>query len=437
MPDEHPVMLLYPDLSGLSRGRSVPSSELKARLSTGVGWVPADQAITPLGPIAEPNPWGPIGDLRLIPDPATEVYLDLWEDAGPLHFMLCDAVLPDGTPWDACVRELSKRAIAALEEAGYRALVSFEQEFFLTGAPQPPAPGFSMEAFRTAEPFPSLLMQALTNAGLAPETLLPEYGANQFEITVRPTDPLTAADRAVAVREVTREVARRLGRRATFSPILDADDVGAGVHVHISLQHLDGEPASYDATEPGGLSRVGGSFAAGILDHLSALCALTAPSAVSYARLTPHRWSAGYRILGYRNREAAVRICPTVTLDGAEPAKTFNLEYRSADAAASPHVTLAAILFSGVSGLQAQSPTPPLVDTDPHDLSEAERVRIGADRLPGSLSDALDALEADDEVRSWFSDDLWSAYLAMKRTELQLLEEVSFEDRCARYRDVY
>jgi glutamine synthetase len=437
MPSDHPVMLLYPDLSGLSRGRSIPSSELVSRMDTGVGWVPADQAITPLGPIAEPNPWGPIGDLRLIPDAATEVHLDLWDGIGPLHFLLCDAVNIDGSPWDSCVRELSKRAIAALEQLGYRALVSFEQEFFLTGGTEAAAPGFSMEAFRAAEPFPSVLMHALSSAGLEPETLLPEYGAHQFEVSVRPTDPLTAADRAVAVREVTREVARRLGRRATFAPILDAEDVGAGVHVHVSLQDLHGKRVTFDPARPGGLSVLGGSFVAGILDHISALCALTAPSAVSYARLTPHRWSASYGVLGEQNREAAVRIAPTVTVGGKPAEETYNLEYRPADAAASPHVTLAALLFAGCSGLRARSPTPFLVHGDPHDLDEAQLAAIGAARLPDSLSSALLALKADEMVRSWFSDDLWSAYFSMKRTELELLDGAPFEECCLRYRDVY
>ena len=61
----------------------------------------ADQALTPFGPIAEPNPWGSIGDLRLLPDRDSEVRVDLWEDASPLHFFLCDATNTDGSPWDA------------------------------------------------------------------------------------------------------------------------------------------------------------------------------------------------------------------------------------------------------------------------------------------------------------------------------------------------
>ncbi len=71
------VGFLHADVSGLLRGRSVPTTDLEERLGTGVGWVPADQALTPFGPIAEPNPWGALGDLRLLPDRETEVRVDL------------------------------------------------------------------------------------------------------------------------------------------------------------------------------------------------------------------------------------------------------------------------------------------------------------------------------------------------------------------------
>ena len=78
MRGEELVTFLHSDISGLNRGRSVPLAELESRLVSGVGWVPADQALTPFGPIAEPNPWGSTGDLRLLPDRDTEVRVDLW-----------------------------------------------------------------------------------------------------------------------------------------------------------------------------------------------------------------------------------------------------------------------------------------------------------------------------------------------------------------------
>lgn len=432
------VMFLHTDLAGLSRGRGFPVLDLQERLRTGVGWVPADQALTPFGPIADPNPWGPMGDLRLLPDPATQARVDLWPDASPLHFFLCDAVHTDGSPWDACPRTFLKAALARLErEAGLRLVASFEQEFHLSGVAGAPPPGFSMESQRAVEPFGPMVMAGLREAGQDPEMFLPEYGPGQYEVTCRPVEGVLAADRASIVREVVREVARRQGYRASFAPIVDPEGVGNGVHIHLSLVTADGEPATFDADRPGRVSEAAGRFAAGILAHLPALCAVTAPSAVSYMRLTPHRWSAGFTVFGERNREAAVRISPTVELGDADPARQLNLEFRAADAAACPHLALGVLVLAGLEGILAGMPDPPLVQRDPADLSDEERERLGVRRLPSSLEEALAALEADDVVRAWFPQELWDCYLSLKRTELGLVAELPPAHACARYADVY
>src|SRR5688500_6902297 len=180
------VMALYADLSGLSRGRGFPAKDLPERLRTGVGWVPADQALTPFDVIAEPNPWGPLGDLRLLPVPDVAVRVDLWPDAPPLHFLLCDAVDTEGRPWEACPRGLLKRALGDLErDGGLRLVAGFEQEFHLSGPPRT-GPAFSMEAHRLVEPFGPILVAALAGGGQEPETFLPEYGPGQYEINCRP-----------------------------------------------------------------------------------------------------------------------------------------------------------------------------------------------------------------------------------------------------------
>jgi glutamine synthetase len=152
MRGEELVGFLHCDLSGLNRGRSVPASELESRLEGGVGWVPADQVLMPFGPIAEPNPWGSTGDLRLLPDAATEARVDLWDEVSPLHFFLCDAANTDGSPWDSCPRTFLKDALARLEqETGLGLVASFEQEFVLRGPTLETGPGFSFEAQRLVE----------------------------------------------------------------------------------------------------------------------------------------------------------------------------------------------------------------------------------------------------------------------------------------------
>jgi hypothetical protein len=103
---------------------------------------------------------------------------------------------------------------------------------------------------------------------------------------------------------------------ATFSPILDADGSGSGVHIHFSLRDQRGTSVLYDPARPGRLSSLGAKFCAGILTHARALSAWTAPSPVSFIRLAPHRWSSGGIFLAERNREALLRICPTTSIGG-------------------------------------------------------------------------------------------------------------------------
>jgi glutamine synthetase len=437
MRGEELVGFLHCDLSGLNRGRSVLASELESRLETGVGWVPADQALTPFGPIAEPNPWGSTGDLRLLPDRDSGVRVEL-PDVSPLRFYLCDAADTDGSAWDSCPRTLLKDALARLErEAGLRLVASFEHEFLLLSPTLEPGPGFSFEAQRRVEPFGPLVMAALRQAGLEPEAFLPEYGEGQFEIPCAPAAGLVAADRAAATREVVREVARTLGYRASFAPIAEPEGVGSGVHVHMSLADAEGRPASYDPERPGGLSTTAARFAAGILEHLPALCAFTAPSVVSHLRLGPHHWSAGFGYMAERDREAAIRIPPLVRLSGSDSARQFNLEFRAADAAACPHLALAVLVLAGLRGIEEALPEPHLMQGDPSELDEAERRRLGIRPLPDSLEDALAALESDAVVRSWLSKDLLDCYLSLKRTEISLLDGTSPKGACERYLRVY
>ena len=430
------VQIVTTDLVALTCGRSVAADDEAAWRRTGVGWVPANLALTPFGDIADPNPFGASGDLRLRPDPATRIRVVAGPGRPPLHLVLADIAELDGSDWACCPRAFLRRALADLDAAGLQLAVAFEQEFTLAGLPGPPAPSFSLAAHRRAEPLLTRLFAALRAAGAEPETILPEYGLEQFEITCRPTHALAAADRAVIIRAVVRDLATAAGITPSFSPKPAPDGVGSGVHVHVSLRDRAGHPLTYDPARPGALSATAGQFAAGVLRHLPALCALAAPSPVSYLRLAPHHWSAAYACLGERNREAALRICP-LPATVADPARSFNLEFRVADATANPYILLGALVRAGLEGLRARLPDPPLVNADPSALSEAERARLGVARLPTSLADALAALAADATVCGWFAPDLLAAFRGVKQAEIARTAELTPTELCDKYRAVY
>jgi glutamine synthetase len=436
------VTLVTCDLGAIVRGRSLFAAELDELLRSGVGWVPANHALTPLGPLADPNPFGSIGDLRLLPDPDSRTRVPAGNGAPALDLLLCDIVETDGQPWECCPRRFLRDTLLELErELDIHVRASFEHEFQLVRWPisdrSPPALPFSLEAQRRAEPFATNVMRALVQAGVAPERFFPEYAAHQFEIPVEPAEGLASADRAVLLREVVREIARREGMRASFAPLLDPEQAGNGVHIHLDL--LDGAGLSmlYDAERPAGLSELGGRFAAGILLHARALSAITAPSPVSAARLAPHHWSAGAACLATRNREALLRIPPIVSLGGAEPAGQLRLEYRGADASANPYLALGAVIRAGLEGLRGELPVPPILDRDPAQLDDAEARRFGVGALPASLADSLQALAEDDVARAWLGPLLYDAYVSVKQAELQAAAEMDLSELCGRYGAIY
>lgn len=431
------VALVCCDLGAVARGRALPASDLDAHLAAGVGWVPANHALTPLGPLAEPNPFGAIGDLRLLPDAHTRVRVESGAGDAALELVLCDIVQTDGAPWECCPRSFLRDSLTELrDELGVTLVASFEHEFQLR-ADEPPALAFSLEELRRAEPFAGEVMGALAAAGVQPERFFAEFAAHQFEIPVHPVEGLAAADRAVVFREVVREVARRHERRATFTPLLAPDEAGNGVHVHLSLLDASGRPALYDAARPGCLSELGERFAAGILLHARALTALSAPSPISATRLAPHHWSAGAVCLGQRNREALLRLPPLVSLGGGDPAGQLRLEYRGADAAANPYLALGAIVRAGLEGVRSELPAPPILDSDPAGLDAAGAARYGVGGLPATLAEALDALAQDAAARGWMTPLLYEAYVAVKRFEVAATAEWDVEEACRRYASIY
>jgi glutamine synthetase len=425
------------DLAGIVRGRWIPSDRVGERLAGGVGWVPANSSITPFDPLAEDNPHGPLGDVRLRPDPATHVRVDLGQEATALEFFLCDVVRTDGTAWDCCPRTFLRVALDDLRrEAGVRLLASFEHEFQVVDD-SPAEPAFSLTALRRVDPFGPVVMDALKQAGVDPELFLPEWGPHQFEVTLVPAAGLAAADRSIIAREVIREVARLTGRRVTFAPLRDADGVGNGVHIHFSFRDDQDRPVTYDQSRPGNLSELAGQFAAGVIRHAPALAAFAAPSAVSFLRLKPHTWSSAAACLGHRNREAMLRIAPVLELPGQSPAAQQNLEFRAADATACAYLTLGAIVRAGLEGVRHRLQCPPILDRDPSTLSTSELVQFGIPDMPSSLPEALACLDDDETARRWLPPLLYETYTGLKRAELEFLEGLDAGVVCRRYADVY
>lgn len=424
------------DISGKVRGKGFPTARLPDRVRRGVGWTPTNIQITCFDTIAA-SPYGSFGDVVLWPLPETEVRVDFGSGRPLEHFLLGEVTHLDGRPWEGCLRTILRTTLERFTaRTGLQVVAAFEHEFMMKGD-GPAGAAFSLDGFRRTKRFAETLMGALRDAGMAPDSYLREFGRRQHEVTVEPAPALRAADQALVLRELAHAAALACGEAVTFTPLAEPAGIGNGVHVHLSFQDGDGAAATYDPAGQHGLSATAGSFAAGILRHMPALVALTAPSVISYARLVPHRWSAAYNNLADRDREAGVRICGGSAADEAGRARQCNLEYRAADAAANPHLALAALVAAGLQGIEEGLPTPEATSEDLSLLTPEALAARGLRRLPGSLAAALAELTADTNARGWLPGGFVELYRAHKEGEIEALAGRSDAEVCQAYAEAY
>ncbi|SEC45397.1 glutamine synthetase [Rhizobiales bacterium GAS188] len=437
MENEDVIFVGVCDLAGHMRGKAFPAADLESRLRKGMGYTGSNIMMSAFGPIYD-SPFGTQGDLTLIPDPATKVDVG-FEGFAPERFYLADIRTPDGKPWSCCPRDFLRRAVEELQrEAGLQVVSAFEQEFVYTGVDAArPGTTYGYDTFRHQGLFGEAFVSAIRRAGVKPDSFLPEYGPRQFEVTVAPAAGMRAADEAVIVREMARAVAFRLGHRVIFSPVVDLNQVGNGTHIHFSLCDAAGLPVMHDPSRPYGLSQAAEPFVAGILRHLPAIAALTAPSVVSYLRLRPNRWAPVWTNLAERDRGASLRVCPVFDTALEDAARQFNVEFRVCDATASPYMALGAVVHAGLDGIRKGMGLGAPPSKSFWQMTDEERRALGLEPLPGSLEQALDLLKADETVCGWLGPELLDAYLRLKRSEIGAVKGQSDEAICARYADAY
>jgi glutamine synthetase len=402
---------------GIVRSKGVATSRLRARMIAGVGLTRAQPAQNARDEIADVPGMGPVGEMRLRPDPATFRPLPY---APRTAAVLADMVDLGGAPEPTCPRHFLRRMEARLAAAGLALRAGFENEYFLAreGAdgfePIDRTPCFSAIGAAAAQEHTDALLEALEAQSIEVEGCHAEGGWGQNEVALAPGSALRAADEQILVREALRGVARGRGLVASLAPKPFPEAAGSGLHVHLSLLAPDGGNAFADPADPERLSQTARSFIAGLLDHLPALCALTAPSAGSYRRLVPRAWAGAWRCWGHDNREAAVRACSP--LAGLEDATT-NVEYKPCDASASPYLALGALVAAGLDGIERGLEPPAPVTVDPAGLSERARAERGVERLPRSPGEAIDALESDPVLLSALGEPLARSYVAVRRSE--------------------
>jgi glutamine synthetase len=421
------VRFLWCGNDGTVRAKSSGRHGLEGRLERGIGVTVAMQAMNGLDQLQPVPDMGPVGEYRLMPDPATFRVLPYAPHSGAL---LTDHLDVDGTPAGVCQRSFLKRMLERLAERGLILRASFENEFSLAihddGEYLPIDSGlcFSTISMTASQDYADALVAALEAQGIPLEQYYAELGHGQQEISTAHAPALQAADEQLLVRETIRGVASSLGLVASLAPKPWPDNAGNGGHIHFSL--WEGERNRF--YEHGGLSELARAFLAGVLAHLPGLCGLTAPSFNSYHRIVPGYWAGAFGCWGYDNREAPVRVASTFR--GAEEAST-NAELKACDSTCNPYLALGGLLAAGLRGIERRLELPEPVGVDPATLSEDERAQRGIAPLPATQAEALDALEADAVLTAALGPVLAGSYLAVRRSEWAAYsaEDAAFEQQ--------
>ena len=425
------VRFVFVDHAGIPKTKAVHRDSFERRAGAGVGLAKGVLALDPSGALHPASGLSPVGEVRLVPDLSTLTPLPF---ARSQAMVCCDMTEPDArTPWDGCPRSALRRVLGRLAERGYRAIASYEAEFYVWGpdGPLDRTPYAGSFALTAAADFVAELAQTLEEMGIRPEQCHAEVGHGNLELSVGEAEALAAADRRVQVLETIRGVAHRMGLETTLAPKPYLDQAGNGHHLHLSVFE-DATPVLFDAS--GALSSRGSSFVAGVLDHLPAIMAFTAPSPNSYQRLAPGMWSSAYAAYGPDNREAAVRIASPVA--GAESA-TANIELKPVDVTANPYLALAAVLVAGMDGMERNLDPGEPTTVDPATLSEEERAERNIRPLPASLDQALNALENDEVLIEALGAPLVRTHLAVGRAQAEIAREISPEEVAATAAMIY
>ena len=414
------VRFLYCDNDGIIRGKSAGIKDLQDRLETGIGLTLAMQAFTMLDHLASVDGMGPVGEIRLVPDPTTFAIAPY---APHTATVLVDMQTLDGQPYAADGRAFLKRMIArAADDHDLSLVAAFEPEWSLAikngdqFTPIDDSGCFTSTGMNMAAPVIDDLVAALESQGMTVEQYYAELGWGQQELSIRHAPALQAADHHIMYRETVRGIALTHGRHASFAPKPWGDQAGNGCHLHFSGWTKDQRVNRfYDADGEYNLSTLARQFMAGILDHLPALVALTCASVNSYRRLQPQMWASAYRAWGPDNREGALRVASP--FKGHE-AESTNVELKSSDSSANPYISLAGVMAAGLDGIERQLTLPPPVTVDPHTLDESERKKIGADRLPTSLKEAIANLKTDRLLLDAMGERLATSYIAVKELDV-------------------
>lgn len=423
------IRILWCDNANIIRAKALHINTLKkmnsdSELSVGISRAQQGVPVIYDG-VVDDSGLDPVGEITLKGDLSTLTHLPY----APGHSRVIGDMMEHGEVWDNCPRGFLKRMISDAQEEGLKIKSAFENEFYLLKQADETQNDYEPSDFT---PFASTysmdqnvevigeIVKSLIAQNVQVEQYYPESGQGQHEITVKYDHALQSADNQIVFRETVKAISYKKGLLASFLPSIFPNTAGSGCHIHISLWKNQNN-ILHDSEDKYGLSIVSRQFIAGILHHLPALMAITTPIPRSYLRIRPQMWSGAFRVWGFNNREASIRVIRE------DNGNILHFELKTVDASSNPYLALGAVIAAGMDGIRKDMELPEPVQKDPSILTSDERNELGIEPLPDNLGQALDNLEKDEVLLNAMGKKLSKSYLAVKNAEYEALLKLAPE----------
>lgn len=378
----HTVVLAIGDLNGIARGKRLQANMWERTAHHGVALANAlfqmdmtcDIWDTPYGNFANGYP-----DVHIVPIPGTLRPVP-WEP-GVVLTMCRSEEIPHRGPVPVDPRNVLLTAVERAADLGYQVMVGTELEFFLLDPEtrRPRDVGIGVYGLARGTQFEYVLgpiRNLCTEFGILVEVSNPEYGAGQFEVNLRYSDAITAADNAMLFRNCVKEIAASFGMLATFMAKPFFGESGSGFHVHQSLWRSGVNAFS----DNGRLSELGRLYLGGLRRHIADLAMLSAPTPNAMKRRQPYTFCPINNTWGIDNRTVAIRV-----IEG-DPS-VVRIEQRDGSADANPYLLIGSQIAAGLDGVANRIDPGPMTAGDGYEAS-------GAEPLPTTTPEAIRRFEA-------------------------------------------
>ncbi|VAX01717.1 glutamine synthetase family protein [hydrothermal vent metagenome] len=408
------------DIDGILRGKYMSKDKFFSALDNGfgfcdvvLGWDSKDQLYDNVSYTGWHTGY-PDAKMRIIPESCR----DIPYEQDMLFFL---AEFTDKAA-DICPRALLRRVCQKATDMGYEIMSGFEYEFFVfneTPLSIQDKNFQNLQAFTAGDFGYSVIRNTVESdvyhsilnlselMDFPIEGLHEETGPGVLEAALVYSAAQQSADRAALFKTFTKILLQKQQKMATFMAKWSANYPGQSGHIHLSLNDSHGKNIFFDAKSAASMSNIMTQFVAGCQLCLPELLSMVAPTINSYKRLVPDLWAPTHASVGIDNRTCAIRIIP-----GSE--KSQRMEYRIGAADANPYIILAAVIASGLWGIENNAEIESMVSGNAYDAALSDNLK-----LSDSLWQATQVLRQSSMAKSWFGTEFVEHYAASREWEVR------------------